>query len=100
MTPVAVFLYSIALLLVGAISFYCGVRLSDRYHDTAAYEQKAALQKQFARLTAGVDADDPSQPYVFVPSAKKRRFSADQNFVDRLRANGSATVAVNKPKAG
>lgn len=93
-------LYAIVLLVVSAISFFCGLKLSDRYHSIAAYEQKAALQKQFVRLNAGVDADDPAQPYVYVPPMKKRRFSVDQNFVDRLRTNGSATIAVDNPQVG
>jgi hypothetical protein len=91
-------IYAFALLLVGALSFFLGLKLSDRYHDQAAYEQKIALQKQYARLTAGVDADNPAQPYVYTPP-RRRKFSVDKSFIEHMQKNGSATVRVNQTDA-
>lgn len=90
------FLFAVIALAISAVSFFCGLKLSDHYHSISAYEQKIALQKQYARLRAGVDADDPAQPYVYVPP--RRRFSVPKEFADHLKANGSATIAVDKTK--
>lgn len=91
-------IYAFALLLVGALSFFLGLKLSDRYHDQAAYEQKIALQKQYVRLTAGMDADSPVQPYVYTPP-RRRKFSVGESFVEHMRTNGSATIRVDKTDA-
>ena len=47
-----------------AVSFYAGVKFADSYHDKQDAAVSYALKKQFARLRAGSDADDPVQPYV------------------------------------
>lgn len=92
-------IYAVGLLLVGAVCFIFGLKLSDRYHNQAAYEQKIALQKQYARLMSGVDADDSAQPYVYTPPRKK--FSVPKEFSDQLQTTGSATMAFGRnPQAG
>lgn len=84
--------YVFAALFISAASFFCGVRLSDRYHEQKEREIRNALQKQFVRLKAGVDSDDPVQPYV-APEPEKK-YSVSHEFIRRLRTNGSATEAV------
>lgn len=54
------------LVLVALImaSFVCGMRVSEYYTDRRERAVDYALKKQFARLQAGVDADDACQPYI------------------------------------
>lgn len=80
-----------ACVLLAAVAFAAGFITADRMNQRAAYEQKVALQKQYARLRAGVDADDTGQPYVYAP---KRRYQLSPEFIDRFQRNGSATEAV------
>ena len=84
-----------AILLASAFIF--GMKTSDRYHEEAEANQKYALQRQYVRLTSGIDADDDKQPYVAPPV--KQRFRVNNEFVDRLHKTGSATCQVNKPGA-
>lgn len=81
-----------ALLIAAAIfaSFVFGLKTSDKYHEQKEYEVRQALQKQFVRLKANVDTDDPVQPYV----APEPKYAASREFMRRLKTNGSATEAV------
>lgn len=45
------------------LSFISGMCLANKYHMMASQEQKEALEKQFLRLKARSDADDPCRPY-------------------------------------
>ena len=72
-------------LIVGA--FIAGMKIADKYHREARQEIKTALQRQFLRLQTDMDADDPVQPY-------QSPFSVPPEFEERLRENGSATMAV------
>lgn len=85
----------LTLVLVVA-SFLFGLNLSDKYHTKAEQDKKYALEKQYARLMAGCDADDPVQPYVAHPD---NRFSVPSEFIDRLETNKSATLQIDKTKA-
>lgn len=49
--------------LVGA-SFAWGMHVGEYYADRRERAVDYALKKQYARLMAGVDADDSAQPYV------------------------------------
>lgn len=71
--PILVILYMI-------LSFWAGMRVADHYNDAATQRQEMALQEQYARLRAGVDAHDPGKPYI------------GQDFMDTLRKNGRATT--------
>ena len=82
----------ILLLIVGA--FICGIRLSTCFHENAAEHEKYMLQKQYARLKAGVDADDAAQPYVAPPV--KQPFCVPPEFVETLRKRKAATMRVEK----
>ena len=92
------FVETLVAVVMCSICFAAGVMLSDRYHRMAAEEQKLALQKQYARLMAGVDADDTAQPYVYAHHEKKKIVTTPE-FVDRLKTNGSATKQINAPRA-
>lgn len=79
----------IALFLI-VMSFVAGLKLSGYYHKSALAEKEYALQKQYARLRAGADADDPVGPYV-----PKNRIVLPPEFEERLRENGRATASLN-----
>lgn len=78
-------------MILGLVSgaFIAGMKLSDKYH---AHEQAMvnyALQKQYARLKAGVDADDVGQPYVPHPEPK---YKVSSEFMEHLKKNKCATM--------
>lgn len=75
-------------LIIG--SFIAGLKLSDWYHRQAEQERQYALEKQFLRLRAGVDFDDPSGPYI-----SRHKNPLPPEFEERLRKNGRATVSLN-----
>ena len=79
----------ITLLLIVA-SFIAGLKLSGYYHKSALAEKEYALQKQYARLRAGADADDPVGPYI-----PRQRAVLSPEFEERLRKNGRATASIN-----
>lgn len=79
--------FIILTLIIG--SFVAGLKLANWYNAKASAEQKYALEKQFVRLQAGSDADDPVQPYV-PPNP------IPVEFMDHLRANGRATMQFDK----
>lgn len=78
--------------LLMVLAFLGGMKISDSYHSQIEQERKYALQRQYLRFKAGVDADDPAQPY-------KSRFSVTPEFMDRLRTNGSATMQTGNATA-
>ena len=80
----------IAVLLLIICSFVAGLKLSGWYHRQAAEERQYALEKQFVRLKAGSDADDPVGPYV-----PRRRVQLPPEFEEQLKSNGRATVSLN-----
>lgn len=88
----------VAIVVLIAIAFASGMMTADYFNRKAAYEVKVALQRQYARLTAGVDADDTAQPYVYVEPFR-RKYHVSPQFIDRLKTNGSATESVNKQPA-
>jgi len=71
-------------------SFIAGLKLSGWYHRQAEEERQYALEKQYQRLKAGADADDPVGPYV-----PRRRVQLPPEFEEQLRENGRATVSLN-----
>jgi len=87
------------IVLLIAVAFVSGMITADRFNRRAAYETQVALQKQYLRLRAGVDADDIGQPYVYAPKYR-HRYSASPEFIDRLRTNGSATESVKNKQVG
>lgn len=59
----------VAILII--LSFIAGIRLDNYYQTKAAADKKDALERQFVRLRAGADFDDPCKPYVsrYIPPA-------------------------------
>ncbi len=90
-------LYPAVTFILIVAAFIAGLKLSDYYHAIALAERKYALEKQYVRLQAGMDADDPVQPYVASPD--KHNFAVSPEFIDRLRTNRSASMRVDKPNA-
>ena len=90
MTPAEfVTILLIALFLIVG-SFIAGLKLSDWYHGQAEQERQYALEKQFLRLRAGVDFNDPSGPYV-----SRQKNPLPPEFEERLRKNRRATISLN-----
>ena len=75
-----------------AVGFYAGVTMARKFHAEESANLKYHLQHQYDRLKAGVDADDPIQPYT-----PPQVISAD--FGRKLRTNGRATERLNKKGA-
>lgn len=90
MTPAefATILILVLLLIIG--SFIAGLKLSGYYHRIASAEKEYALQKQYVRLRAGADADDPVGPYV-----ARHKVQLPPEFEEHLHQNGRATVSLN-----
>lgn len=55
---------TISLTTLIAASFYAGVRFAEYYAVRRERAVDYALKKQYVRLVARADADDPCQPYV------------------------------------
>ena len=81
--------YTAALVLCIAASFYLGKRFSDSYHRQESENLKYALQKQYLRLQAGSDADDPAAPYV------APRQVVSNEFFRRLKRRGRAVERIS-----
>ena len=81
--------FAIVLILI-ILSFISGLKLSGYYHRKADAEREYALQKQYMRLRAGADADDPVAPYV-----PRQRVILPPEFERKLKQNRRATVSLN-----
>jgi hypothetical protein len=91
-------------LIVGA--FFAGMYISSRFNMKSAIEVKDALEKQYLRLRAKADADDPCRPYVaprVLQSMPRPVATGDYDgdeelrpitpaFMDHLKANGKAAT--------
>jgi hypothetical protein len=88
----AVEFVTVLLITLGLIvlSFTAGLKLAGYYHRTATQEREYALQKQYVRLIANADADDPVGPYV-----PRQKVQLPPEFEERFRENGRATVSLN-----
>ena len=97
----------IILLVVG--SFIAGMTIANRYNRAAIRDTRDALERQFIRLKAGADADDPVKPYTaagyeFTPLQPVPTGDYDGDpppvvnteFMDRLKTNGRAAVKFNR----
>ena len=88
----AVEFITVLLITLGIIvlSFVAGLKLAGYYYRTAEQEREYALQKQFVRIKANADADDPVGPYV-----PRQKYQLPPEFEERLRENGRATASLN-----
>lgn len=80
----------IVVLVLIICSFVAGLKLSGWYHRQAEQERQYALEKQYVRLRANADADDPVGPYV-----PRRKMQLPPEFEEKLKRNGRATVSLN-----
>ena len=93
------------------LSFIAGLRVDNRYHLNALNDRKDALERQFVRLRACSDADDPVKPYVRRCHAPQTNIVTpipvntgdtdgdqliNQQFMDHLQKNGRASTKLNK----
>lgn len=85
-------------LALAAGSFYLGKTVADHYNDLAVRRLDYELEKQYLRLRANMDRDDPCKPYVYSHVPQRRRGIPNDLLtqIDRkMRTDGQATVALN-----
>lgn len=85
-------LNAVIILCLLILSFIAGLRLDNYYHMKASAAQKDALERQFIRLRACADADDPVKPY----GARPVLNPISQEFMDELQATGRAKTSFRK----
>ena len=59
---------NLVILTLIVLSFVAGLKLDRYYFNRAEMEKKDALERQFLRLRARADADDPCGPYIAQPA--------------------------------
>ena len=69
-----------------SLFFVFGLIIANHYNDKAECQKKDALERQYLRLKAHTDADDPCKPY------KSRVRVLPEGFEETLRNNGAATA--------
>ena len=85
-------------------SFWSGKHFSDCYHALHAQRQKEALERQYARLIAHMDADDPCKPYIASQPVKQTRTEAFADkellaqFENKMKEDGKATALLKTPQ--
>lgn len=100
-------IYDLIVLVLLVISFAAGMAIDNRYHEKTSFEVKDALERQYLRLRAKADADDPCKPYgtpqIFQPIPLRYNtgdFDGDrpinEEFMDRLKTNKQASVKISK----
>jgi hypothetical protein len=90
MTPIEFSVYLFIMLFLITGSFIAGLKLSGYYHRCADADKEYALQKQYMRLRAGADADDPVGPYV-----SRNNIVLPPEFEKRMKQNGRATASIS-----
>lgn len=81
-------LFIMLFLIIGA--FIAGLQLSGSFHKQAEEDKRYALERQYVRLKANADADDPVGPYV-----PRNRVQLPPEFEEHLKQNGRATASLN-----
>lgn len=76
-----------------SLFFLAGLIVANHYNDKAEMQKKDALERQFLRLKAHADADDPCRPY------KSSVTVFPEGFEEQLRTNGKATAMLSKSTA-
>ena len=100
---------NLIIILLIVTSFMSGMAIANKYNRKAEREKRDALERQFLRLKAKADADDPCKPYTapnftYVPPAPLPNtgdYDGDPppintEFMDRLKKNGKAAVKFNR----
>ena len=94
MTAIDFILILFVVLVMIICAFIAGLKLSDKYYRQFEEDKRHSLEKQYLRLIARADADDPAAPYV-----AKRRVQLPPEFEARLRQNKRATMTLNNPNS-
>ena len=95
-----------------ALFFLAGLIVANHYNDKSLADTKDALERQFLRLQAHADADDPCKPYkanskcgVWLPApvVAPREFGEPedvlpQQFEDTLKTTGQATALLKNKR--
>lgn len=98
-------LNNLIILTLIILSFIAGLRLDNYYHQKADLDRKEALEKQFVRLRAKADADDPVKPYgtpqIYqqIPVLYNQGDSdgpLNEAFMNELHTNGRAKTTFRK----
>ena len=106
----------IVIVLWTVISFFGGIATANWFNEKAKRDERYALERQYLRLRAGSDWNDPAGPYLYKgngraggppsvrnmkvePSVSGSSFSQMQDaFEEKLNNTGSATVLLkNNP---
>lgn len=89
-------LTNLVILSVIVVSFIAGLKLDNYYHAKASSEMKNALERQFVRLQAKADADDPCKPYFYPEPIPIKKQPISKEFMTELHHTGKAKTAFRK----
>ena len=78
------------------LCFVAGMALANKANAAKERAVKEALERQFLRLKANADADDPVKPYVSAGDFDGDPRPITPVFMDRLRTNGQASMKFRK----
>lgn len=79
------------------VSFIAGLKLDNYYHTKASAELKNALERQFVRLRAKADADDPCKPYfTYSEPIPLKQQPISNEFMTELHHTGKAKTSFRK----
>ena len=97
---------NLLIITLHVLCFIAGMKIANRYNEKAKTEQKEALERQFIRLQAGIDAHSPIQPYGLHPVTKPvpvqptGDYDGDgplgESFMNQLKQNGVAKTSFRK----
>ena len=94
---------NLIIMLIHVLCFIAGVKLANHYHREAIADQKEALERQYLRLKAQADADNPCKPYLAprasFPVKNTGDFDGDivsEQFMKDLKENGKAKMSFRK----
>lgn len=97
---------NLIILTLIVVSFVTGLKLDRYYFTKAESDKRDALERQFLRLQARSDADDPCRPYIaqptkwIAPVPNTGDFDGDgpigQKFMNELRTTGKARTTFRK----
>ena len=102
---------NLLIMFIHVACFVTGIKLANWYNNRAHQQEKDALERQFLRLRANSDADDPCKPYMprydcirsYTPAPPVQptgEMDGDNlispDFIERLKENGKATQRLKK----
>lgn len=100
---------AVVLLVLCAGSFLLGMNIANKYNAEERSHTKDALERQFMRLRANADSDDPVRPYkrrvqqpTFeqTPTTLTPQQWIPESFGQQLKENGKAKIAFRKSDVG